>query len=164
MECYSEGADKYYIARIPRKSGKKTFLYYRKYTPNESLKLFDSKRSLYNVFNEHVKRMNSADAHKNPSHTEQTLGKVSLKVFEDPRLATKMDKDTVKKHVDGKIMDNIPEKRTILLLNFDEDLKEKKYRKWFNPIGKIRRVFTGVHRRKIPKYLNTSKCPANLHL
>ena len=45
----------------------------------------------------------------------------------------------------------MPTKRTVLALNFDEDLQEKKYRKWFNTIGKIRRVFTGIHRRKVKR-------------
>lgn len=156
MECLSEGKDKYYIVKIPRKSGKKTFLYYRRYTPNENLKLFDSKKSLYNVFNDHMKQQQTIPhGAKITPKVEQTLGKVSLKVFQDPRLVNVMDKDTSKKITDEKIMNDIPAKRTLLVVNFDEEIEEKKFRKWFNVIGKIRRVFTGTHRRKIKEYLYT---------
>jgi len=112
------------------------------------LKLFDTKKSLYDVFNENIKKQIKAEeAIKKPT-TEQTLGKVSLKVFQDPRLIAKVDDQTKKKHVDDKILSNVPADRTILVINLDENILEKKYRKWFGVLGKIRRVFTGVHYRK----------------
>lgn len=137
---------------IHLKSGKKTFLYFRKYDPKESLSLFNSKKTLYDVFNENLKQQIKAEETKNTPKTTQTLGKVSLKVFQDPRLVATVDAETKKKHVDDKILNGIQPNRTILAINLDENLPEKKYRKWFGTVGKIRRVFTGVHYRKSKKY------------
>ena len=152
MEVVSEGQDKYTAVCIPRKSGKKTFLYFRQYDPSESWQLFNSKKTRYDVFNENLKQQIKAEETRNKPKTVQTLGKVSLKVFQDPRLVAKVDEETKRKHVDDKILNGIPTNRTILAVNLDENLLEKKYRKWFGTVGKIRRVFTGVHYRKAKKY------------
>ena len=128
--------------KVPTGKFEKAFFYFKKY-PKDFLKKDEDKAQEKSVY----QKMNVGGKNKkaivNMNQKLETKSKMSVKVFDNPLLREEKDKVKEFKDTTKKIADELPDNRTVLVVNFDKKYQEDYVKKVFGLMGQIRRVFSG---------------------
>ncbi len=126
--------------KVPTGKFEKVFFYFKKY-PKEFLSKSEpefDKKSAY----EKLKRSNTAKKlNLNAKPTQPS--KISVKTFDNPLLRQEVDRSKIERDTTKKIAEELPDNRTVLVVNFDKKYQEDYIKKIFGLMGQIRRVFSG---------------------
>ena len=149
---------KFQPLKVPCGNQERIFLYFKKYPKefNTSQADFSNKHnSLYTALNQSSsdKNNNKSSATLNlnrntsgsmpSSNNTQKGSKINVKSFENPMLKTKIDPKAEFQKTTEKIFDEIPNDRTLLVINFDKQYENSFMWKVFSTTGKLRRVESG---------------------
>ena len=66
-----------------------------------------------------------------------------MKTFDNPLLRQEVDRSKIERDTTKKIAEELPDNRTVLVVNFDKKYQEDYIKKIFGLMGQIRRVFSG---------------------
>jgi hypothetical protein len=125
--------------KVPRGPFERCFLYYKKY-PKEFASLHSSSFADFkSIYQSTAKSGGGLSLNSNVGQKS----KIEVKTFENPYAKKKFTQEKVTQKSTNKILSNLPEYRTMLVVNFDEEHTLDYVKFVFQSMGKIRRVFGG---------------------
>lgn len=158
---------KFQPIKVPTGNLERIFLYFKKYPKefNQSqCETSDSTpASLYSTLNKHSFKNPPSGATTSfsrptpkmtlasqapPPKTAAEKSKITVKSFENPMLKTLQNPSENFAKTTSKIFEDLPEDRTMLVINFDKQYDDGFMRKVFSTNGKIRRIESGRIKQK----------------
>ena len=137
-EQYGEYLDRFTCLRVPTRKFERCFLYFRRYSKEfgvfEPVKV-DSQNSLYSAVTK------SFGGGKQSLDLNKPL--ISVKSFENPYADKKADPKKQFNKVTQKIVEELPQNRTMLVISYDERHPDEYIKSLFGIMGKVRRVVSG---------------------
>ena len=145
-------------AKIPRGSFERSFVYYKKYPKDFQAEDPEINQAFKSIYREASKLTNAGKTTKQISRLDLNLRArqesqkkkgIEVKTFANPYNAPKeVSKKKQFGQVSRKIVDDLPENRSMLVVNFDEEFSADYVKSVFGCMGKIRRVFKGTLKKR----------------